>query len=196
MDDRRDRRVRRTRASLRQALLSLVQEKGYEALSVQEIIDRANVGRATFYSHFDSKEDLLASGFDELRETLRQRQREGRSRRNAEDRSFAFSYEMFSHANEHREIFRSMAGKHSGTVVQHSLHKILIELIRDDVKEMLPKVDLRSARVEALVQYLAGGMFGILMWWIQGKMRLPVEEVDVLFRRLAVPAVAGWKRVE
>jgi AcrR family transcriptional regulator len=56
---RRDRRVERTEQLLRQALLALVQEKGFEALTVQEIIDRANVGRATFYAHFDNKDDLL-----------------------------------------------------------------------------------------------------------------------------------------
>lgn len=59
MAKRRDRRVERTEQLLRQALLALVQEKGFEALTVQEIIDRANVGRATFYAHFDNKDDLL-----------------------------------------------------------------------------------------------------------------------------------------
>jgi len=54
-----DRRIERTQQLLRGALFSLIQERGFEALSVQDIIDRANVGRATFYSHFDNKQDLL-----------------------------------------------------------------------------------------------------------------------------------------
>jgi AcrR family transcriptional regulator len=56
---RRDRRVERTQQLLREALLSLIREKGFEGLTVQEIIDRANVGRATFYAHFENKDDLL-----------------------------------------------------------------------------------------------------------------------------------------
>jgi AcrR family transcriptional regulator len=71
-----DRRVQRTQRLLREALVALIREKGFEALSVQEIIDRANVGRATFYAHFDNKEDLLASGFDELRASLKERQKD------------------------------------------------------------------------------------------------------------------------
>jgi AcrR family transcriptional regulator len=58
-----DRRVQRTRQLLRTALVPLIEENGFEALTVQDIIDRANVGRATFYAHFDKKEDLLVSGF-------------------------------------------------------------------------------------------------------------------------------------
>src|SRR6266542_5467464 len=65
-----DRRVQRTRQLLQGALMSLIQEKGYEALTVQDILDRANAGRATFYAHFDDKEDLLVSRLDGLRASL------------------------------------------------------------------------------------------------------------------------------
>lgn len=59
-----DRRILRTRQLLQGALLSLIREKGFEALSVQDIIDRANVGRATFYAHFDNKEDATVAAID------------------------------------------------------------------------------------------------------------------------------------
>lgn len=72
--------MQRTRQLLRGALFSLIQEKGFEALSVQDIIDHANVGRATFYAHFDNKEDLLLTGFDGLRASLRQNASATRSR--------------------------------------------------------------------------------------------------------------------
>ena len=71
-----DRRVQRTQQLLEQALLSLIKEKAFDTISVQEIIDRANVGRATFYQHYDNKEDLLESGFKGLEARLRERQRE------------------------------------------------------------------------------------------------------------------------
>lgn len=89
-----DRRVQRTRELLRAALLSQIEEKGFEATSVQNIIDRANVGRATFYAHFDNKEDLLVSGLDGLRTALKGHQAKAHSRRGASDeRLFAYSHE-------------------------------------------------------------------------------------------------------
>ena len=65
-----DRRIVRTRKLLHESLLALMIEKGYEAVTIQHIIDRANVGRSTFYSHFLDKQDLLQSGFDQLKQQL------------------------------------------------------------------------------------------------------------------------------
>jgi AcrR family transcriptional regulator len=140
-----DRRVERTHQLLRSALMSLIREKGFEALTVQNIIDRANVGRATFYAHFDNKEDLLVSGFEDLRASLRQRQREALSGRGSVDeRAFAFSHEMFAHANEYRDVFRAMVGKQSGAVVQQILHQMLVELVREDMKAMAARSEAGS----------------------------------------------------
>jgi AcrR family transcriptional regulator len=185
-----DRRVQRTQRSLQAALVSLIQEKGFETLSVQDIIDRANVGRATFYAHFHNKEDLLVSGFDDLKASLKERQRQALlSGDPAEKEVFAFSLEMFAHANAHRDVFRAMVGKQSGTVVQQLLHKILLDLVRDDVKTVIPRRDGNAMRTEALAQFIAGGLLGLLIWWLNGRMRLSVEEVNRLFRRLAIPAL-------
>ena len=59
-----DRRVRRTQKSLHQALIALLLEKNYDTITVQEVLDRADVGRSTFYAHFQSKDELLMSGMD------------------------------------------------------------------------------------------------------------------------------------
>jgi AcrR family transcriptional regulator len=185
-----DRRIERTQQLIRGAMLALIKEKGFEALTVQEIIDRANVGRATFYAHFDNKDDLLVSGFEDLRASLTARQREAFSRgRTLEDRVFGFSEEVFAHTNEYRDVFRVMAGKRSGAAVQRLLHKLLVDLIRDDVKGAVARRDSRTVPPEALVQFIAGALFGLLMWWMDGKTRLSVAEVNALFRTLAIPAM-------
>jgi AcrR family transcriptional regulator len=189
-----DRRVQRTQQLLRAALLSLIEEKGFEVLTVQEIIDRANVGRATFYAHFDSMEDLLISGFDGLRLALKDLQKQARSRGGSDERLFSFSHEIFAHIAEYRKAFRSMVGKPSGALVQQLLQKIVTELVRDDIKDIVGGREQMSAPAEAIVQFVTGELFGLAMMWASGRLSLSVDEVNSLFRRLAMPGLKATLR--
>jgi len=185
-----DRRVQRTRQLLHGALIALIQEKGFEALSVQDIIDRANVGRATFYAHFENKDDLLVSGLEDFRTAIKEHQRRLlHDRTGSGERVFLFSHEVFAHASAHRDLFRAMVGKRSGAVVQRLFQRILVELVREDLKAMGPRGGTGSMPVEAEVQYIAAGLWGLLSWWMDAKVRLPVEDVDAIFQRLAARAV-------
>src|SRR5258708_2647627 len=56
-----DRRVERTQELLQTALIELIGECGYDAITIQDIVDRANVGRTTFYLHYTSKDELFMS---------------------------------------------------------------------------------------------------------------------------------------
>jgi AcrR family transcriptional regulator len=190
-----DRRVQRTQQLLEAALLSLIKQKPFDAISVQEIIDRANVGRATFYAHYDNKVDLLASGFEGLEQTLKQRQREAHSREgNTDERLFAFSYALLAHAYEHRDAFPAMVGKRGGAVIQHALRNLLVQLVREDVKAMVSEGRKDLVPAEATVHFIAGGLFGLLMWWLNGKMRISVEEANRIFRQLSIPALRAAVR--
>src|SRR6185312_16382997 len=177
-----DRRVQRTHQLLEAALLSLIKEKEFDAISVQEIIDRANVGRATFYAHYDNKEDLLESGFDGLLETLREHQRAARiAGVDAGDRFFAFSRHLLEHAHAHRQIFPAMISQRGGAFIQHLLRRLLLKVVREDVREMASQRKVGAPPAEATVQFIAGGLFGLMMWWMGNRMRLSVDEVDTIF---------------
>jgi hypothetical protein len=68
------------------------------------------------------------------------------------------------------------------------LHKLIIDLVRDDLKAMVARSDAHSTLTDAVVEFIAGGLFGVLMWWLRGKARLSGEELNALFRRFAIPA--------
>src|SRR5258708_11562153 len=112
-----DRRITRTRGMLEHALTSLILKKGYEAITIQDICDEANVGRSTFYAHYTSKDDLKRSGFERLRKDLVDRQREARSAPgDIKDRALGFNLTMFEHARDPLDLCRALVGGHAGPV--------------------------------------------------------------------------------
>jgi AcrR family transcriptional regulator len=94
----RDRRVQRTKTSLHDALIGLAREKPYPSIAVKEILDRANVGRSIFYTHFRDKDDLLESGIHEVLRSIHRQPRSGSTL----DRVLAFSLPLLQRIDEHR----------------------------------------------------------------------------------------------
>jgi AcrR family transcriptional regulator len=185
-----DRRIARTRAMLQQALISLILEKGYEAITIKDICDAANVGRSTFYAHYTSKDDLKRSGLENLRRVLVDRQRDALATPgDTRDRSLGFSLTMFEHARDHLHLYRALVGGRGSTVALGSIRQILSDLVRD---ELAASVDKNSADViprELVVQYLVGAYMAVLTWWLDGGAKLSPQRIDAIFRRLATEGI-------
>ena len=182
-----------TRRQILDAAIPLLAKRGYSSTTMQQLADAIGMTSGALYWHFDSKEDLLASGIENLRESLKQRQRQALSARGSDEGIFAFSRELFTHANEHRTVFQAMVGKRSGAVVQQMLQKMLVDLVRDEVRATGPE-RANDTPVEAVSQFIGGGLFGLLIWWGNGKMRMAVDDVDSMFRRLAIPSLKAAAR--
>src|SRR5689334_1033995 len=112
-----DRRVRRTRKQLRDALVALVLERGWDAVSVRDVCARADIGRSTFYVHFADKEELLLSGFDDLHQALEHE-------RTSASEPFGFVTSLITHASENVRLFRALIGKRSGQAVQRRFGEV------------------------------------------------------------------------
>src|SRR5258708_5830973 len=120
-----DRRVARTRRALHGALIGLILKKSYEAITVQDIIDAADVGPATFYADYGSKDDLLRGGFEGLQEELRER-----GSRPGEESPFAFSLPMFEHACSYRPVYAALLGGAGGAIVMQQIRRVLAEFVK------------------------------------------------------------------
>src|SRR5678815_4711013 len=119
-----DRRTRRSRQRLHEALVALTLERGWDRVTVQAVCDRARVGRSTFYLHFADKEDALVGGLEHVRDDLRKRPRE---------MAFGFVRGLMDHADESRRLFRAVIGKRSGLAVQRRFREIVLELVVDEL---------------------------------------------------------------
>ena len=185
-----DRRITRTRGMLQHALISLILKKGYEATTIKDICDAANVGRSTFYAHYTSKDDLKRSGVETLRGLLRDRQREALAKPgNIRGRSLGFSLTMFEHARDHIDLYRALAGGRGGAVALNSIRQILIDLVRDELAAPVDKNSKDFIHREIVVQYVVGAYMALLIWWLDGGAKLPLQRIDAMFRRLATKGI-------
>lgn len=185
-----DRRVARTRGMLHQALLSLILEKGYEAISVEDICERANVGRSTFYGHFTSKDDLKRNGLEHLRRELLERHRSASAAMPVGIRPLGFSLPMFEHACDHLHLYRALVGSKGGAIALDTIRQTLCEFVRGELATIEAKGATGVPR-EFIVQHIVGAYMAVLIWWLDGGARLPPQRVDALFQRLATNGIAS-----
>jgi len=78
-------------------------------------------------------------------------------------------------------------------VCDRAVEPLLVDLVRDEVKATWAGME-NDTPVEAVSQFIGGGLFGLLIWWGNGKMRMAVDDVDSMFRRLAIPSLKAAAR--
>ena len=207
-----DRRVQKTRKLLQDALIELVAEKGYESVSIREILDEANVGRSTFYAHFQDKEQLLHSILDRLNELFEQhKKRVLDAAKNVggvdnvdptHSRSPTFS--LFQFVGQNHRFFKAMLGNrgygifakpvydyvfaHVHSLFTRPLHDNALDHIHEDFKILKPHEKYGSLESEIAAHYFVSALMGILVWWVEKDMPCTAEEIDRLFRQLAIPS--------
>lgn len=183
-----DRRVRRTRRSLAEALIGLILEQGYDTITVQHVLDRADIGRSTFYAHFRDKESLLLSCFDGLRDDLR-REMDGLASGRPSAIPAQPSLVLFRHAYEHRAVYQALCGRKGGATVYKHLHALLTDAARGCFGTRVASSP--AVPTDAIAEFYASGLLGMLTWWIDGDFAGGPEHVARLHGAMADPGVTA-----
>lgn len=187
-----DRRVQRTRRLLHKALMSLILEKKYESITVQDILDRADVGRSTFYTHFQDKDELLFSGFQYLQSFLESGQEASATvPGESYERIIRFSLPMFEHALEYRRVNRALLGSTAEAVVRRRIHSVLAGIVSRELKLELQGRKRGEIPIspELLAHFLVSTYVAVLTWWLNFKNPISPKEIDVAYRHLVLPCL-------
>jgi AcrR family transcriptional regulator len=186
-----DRRVRKTKGRLRDALVSLIHEKSYDSIVVKEILQRADIGRTAFYSHFRDKDALLDSGIHQVLDEHRRRSH-GATARPFSDVLW-FSLPVFEYVEQFRKAAGVHMDRHGRTIVHEHLRQVVIEQIGDDVQATVGFSSRRPGRIptDLLTDYLAATFVLVLNWWVESASSLSPQQVDEVFLALVVPTLAA-----
>jgi len=195
-----DRRIQRTRQALRNALLELIKEKGYDSIHVEEITQRANLGRATFYLHYKDKEDLLVDVFSEMAKE--------RSRTLSEIPFSAWMPDwvttdpisennavpppliVFRHVAENADIYRILLRSEKADRIVERIRKIITQSITEFMQTKVendPIPILFTVPIDLLAAYYSAAILSFVDWWLEQELSYSPEEMTCMFQRLIFP---------
>ncbi|WP_338106700.1 TetR/AcrR family transcriptional regulator [Mordavella massiliensis] len=186
-----DRRQQKTRAAVFAAFSSLLAEKSYSRITVQEIIDTANIGRTTFYAHFETKDDLLKALCEVLFDHIISSATDCThthglySDKNAPESVFCH---LLQHLQEDENNILELLSCESSELFLRYFKDSLNELIK---RQFVGRDREKNADIpeDFLVNHISGSFVEMVLWWIRGRMKQTPEELDRYFRAVIEPVL-------
>ena len=186
-----DRRQQKTRAAIFSAFTSLLAEKSYSKITVQEIINTANVGRTTFYAHFETKDDLLKELCEELFSHIISSAMDCThthglySNGNAPESVFCH---LLQHLQENDNNIIGLLSCESSEIFLRFFKDNLNGLIRLQFVNQDRKANTDIPQ-DFLINHISGSFVEMVLWWIKGHMKQPPADLDRYFRAVIEPII-------
>ena len=186
-----DRRQQKTRTAIFSAFTSLLAEKSYSKITVQEIIDAANVGRTTFYAHFETKDDLLKELCEELF---------GHIIGSAMD--CTHTHGLYSDGSAPESVFCHLLqhlqenDKNIIALLSCENSEMFLRFFKDSLNELVRSQFINQNRKantdipeEFLINHISGSFVEMVLWWIKGHRKQTPEDLDRYFRAVIEPII-------
>lgn len=188
-----DRRAEKTKQAAFQAMVALMQEKKYAQTSVQEIIDRANIGRTTFYAHFPTKDDLLAAYMDDffqlINTPLADQLTEG-----SPPRQMIPVAEFFSQIEKNSRQIRGLMQSGLDDLLFQKLKDFWSAKIGDHLSTQFYSEDHLAIPIAMLTAHATSSLIELAKWWMDTKMTYTPEQMELYYWRLLSPCVSPATR--
>lgn len=186
---RHERRRLHTRQQLIQSALQLVLEKGYDAISIQDITDRADLGRGTFYIHFKDKEDVVWTAFRDLFQALELEAHQQLDRSTPQVEYYGL-LNIFRHAERNSDLYKVMFGRQGSALLSGRAQDFLAKAFLFDIRNASgpPEVNFNIPE-EIEAQILTGMISRLLFWWLETPNNYSAEQMaamtyEVLYRKM------------
>lgn len=187
--EKKDRRTRKTRQLLRDTLLTLLKEKRYAEISVQDIIAQADVARSTFYVHYVDKDDLLTGRHGIFAENLGEQMLA-----HAGESGSAFSSRTwFYHIQAQSDILKVIAKDSAMDLAMKTLRGIIHDSVQNGMQAHA-QMKFASVPLPLIVDYLTDTLMTLIKWWLKDGLKRTPEQMDEMFQQLVMPGVLAVLR--
>ncbi|MCC7205773.1 MAG: TetR/AcrR family transcriptional regulator [Anaerolineae bacterium] len=178
-----ERRKQRTRALLRQAAIDIMLERGYDAVTVQDIVNRADVGRGTFYIHFKDKEDLLWSVIDEQLNDLHRQIQQIALDRPFEERVYFIWLLNFQYVADNRRLIHMALGPKGHGPLAYRVYFRMAGMMLTDLPSFAPRMPFKLP-FEFMANYLIGAQMQITVWWLDHMDDYSAQDIARMFYQM------------
>lgn len=190
MAENEDRRVRKTKKLMSDALAELLTQKPLSAITVKEIAELADINRGTFYLHYRDIYDMARRLQDEMIEKF-DRIVESHTHAENADELFPLLTELFGFLNENAELARVMVGKNGDAAFLDKLKSIVREKCLADIRTML---NVKSTdELDYFYEYTVSGCIGVCHEWLVGGRREDPSQMAALVERIILDGAQGLK---
>ena len=172
-----DRRVRKTQTAIKDVLITLLEKKRFEEITIQEISNLADVNRSTFYTHFIDKYDLLDKmeneKIDEIRSFLESSKNDDELKISESQLRETMDF-VINSIGEHLDFYKLMfnLGKES------NLHEKLYELLTGHLNHVVNDNDkIRDIPFPYFMSYVSGAGLSLIRHWVEDENRISKEEL-------------------
>jgi AcrR family transcriptional regulator len=187
-----DLRIRRTQKFLQEAIIELITEKGFDAITVGDIAERAMINRATFYRHYQDKYDLVAKIFEETANQLVENMKPfHKDTRQSEMKNPPEIWiQFFEHVAEHTRLYRAMLGKNGSSWFAARMREHTIKLMLENERRWKQQIEPSQQIDPAMPQELPGMqlshvLIGTIVWWLESEKSYTPRQMATWFHRFA-----------
>lgn len=162
-----DKRIVKSKKAMKDALLSLMQEKDFKEISISDIVRLADLNRGTFYKHYQFKEDLLSEIIDEVITDLVDSFRDPYKNKEVleVDKLTTSAIKVFDHVSKYSNFYALIVQTNALAGFQQKFCNVLKELTLNDITDSLPTVKINR---ELHASYQAYAILGLIIEWVNG----------------------------
>lgn len=176
-----DRRIQRTRQLLREALFELIIERGYDKIAIADITERANVGRTTFYLHYQEKEELLKAS---LKTLMRELQLDVEPSAEEICPYYIRCIRIFQHVAQRQLLYQALLSEAGPVNIGNLMRTYFAELFQRYTLDPIVRENFSSLRNELIAAYAAGSLFGLISWWLRHEISPSAEQMGSVYFQL------------
>ncbi|MDX2161519.1 MAG: TetR/AcrR family transcriptional regulator [bacterium] len=184
-----DRRRARTRKMLADALIALTLERGYDPITIQDIADRADLSRATFYLHYDDKDDLLINCLKDMYDAF-MADKPGFTTADLRRDGHPPSLVAFQQAEEFRDLYRVLQRASTAHALNASIKAYLAGQIRKQFTDYAAAAGIGSFHLpfDVLIEHMASSLIGLILWWLENDTPYTALDMARLYHTMNVDA--------